>query len=158
MSDFLRFFEEEWKMSKDVSELSAENVHEYKIQIREFHLDTFGHVNNAAYMQIFEDARWEVITSRGFGLNEVTKTAVGPTILECRVQFKREIKNRENIVVRTWVSRHAGKITTLRQVMINEKGEEACSAEFVSGLFDLNTRRLIEPTPEWARAIGLSAE
>jgi acyl-CoA thioester hydrolase len=43
----------------------------------------------------------------------------------------------------------------LRQVMINEKGEEAAIADFVIGLFDLNARKLIEPTPEWKHALGL---
>jgi thioesterase III len=146
----------EFSMSDARSERPMGAVHEYKIQIREFHLDTFGHVNNAAYMQIFEDARWEVITERGFGLEKVASSGVGPTILDCRLQFKKEIKNREHILVRTWVASHTKKITTLRQVMVNEKGEEACVAEFVSGLFDLRSRRLIEPTPEWAQALGLS--
>jgi YbgC/YbaW family acyl-CoA thioester hydrolase len=139
-----------------MSEQKSSEVHEFRVQIREHHLDTFGHVNNAAYMQIFEDARWEVITEKGYGLKEVAQSGIGPTILESHLKFRREIKNRENIVVRTWVSAHSGKITTLRQVMVNEKGEEACLAEFVSGLFDMKTRRLVDPTPEWLKAIGLS--
>jgi YbgC/YbaW family acyl-CoA thioester hydrolase len=139
-----------------MSEQKSSEAHEFRVQIREHHLDTFGHVNNAAYMQIFEDARWEVITEKGYGLKEVAQSGIGPTILESHLKFRREIKNRENIIVRTWISAHSGKITTLRQVMVNEKGEEACLAEFVSGLFDMKTRRLVDPTPEWLKAIGLS--
>lgn len=33
-------------------------IHEYPVVIREHHLDTFGHVNNAAYLDILEEARW----------------------------------------------------------------------------------------------------
>jgi YbgC/YbaW family acyl-CoA thioester hydrolase len=141
--------------TSEVHSQPLSGVHEFRVQIREHHLDTFGHVNNAAYMQIFEDARWEVITENGYGLKEVAASKIGPTILESHLKFRREIKNRETIVVRTWVSGHSGKITTLRQVMVNEKGEEACVADFVSGLFDMNTRRLVEPSPEWMKAIGL---
>lgn len=130
-------------------------VFEYQVLIRESHLDTFGHVNNAVYLQLFEEARWEIITSRGYGLDQVMKSRIGPTILEVRLQFKREIRNRELITIRSWVENATGKIMTLKQVMMKPDGEEACVAEFVVGLFDLNQRRLIEPTEEWKRAVGL---
>ena len=32
-------------------------MHTYKLRIIETHLDMFGHVNNATYLQIFEEAR-----------------------------------------------------------------------------------------------------
>jgi acyl-CoA thioester hydrolase len=130
-------------------------VSEYPITIREGHLDLFGHVNNAVYLEIFEEARWDIVEAGGYGLRKVQETGVGPTILEIELQFKREIRNRERITVRTWLANRAGKVMTLRQVMMNEKGEEACTADFVIGLFDTRARKLIDPTPEWLRAVGV---
>ena len=43
-------------------------VHDYQLVIREQHLDTFGHVNNAKYLEILEEARWDLITGNGYGL------------------------------------------------------------------------------------------
>jgi YbgC/YbaW family acyl-CoA thioester hydrolase len=135
--------------------MSQSPVFEYNIQIKEAHLDTFGHVNNAVYLALFEEARWDIITQRGYGLNEVMKHKIGPTILEVNVKFRREIKNRDRIKIRTTALTDGGKIQKLKQVMINEKGEEACVAEFLVGLFDLKARKLISPTPEWKAALGL---
>jgi acyl-CoA thioester hydrolase len=129
-------------------------VFEYPVTIRERHLDTFGHVNNATYLELFEEARWDIITPRGFGLKEIQERKIGPVILEVKVKFLKELSNRDQIVIRSWNSSQAGKITTMTQVMINERGEEACRAEFVFGLFDLVARKLISPTPEWKRALG----
>lgn len=134
---------------------SEEKFHEYEVLIRETHLDTFGHVNNAVYLSLFEEARWDIVTKRGYGLKEVHRDKLGPTILEVNVKFRREIRNRETIRIRTSVVSQQGKITTLRQVMINSAGEAACIADFVVGLFDMNTRKLVEPTPEWKRALDL---
>ena len=39
--------------------------------------------------------------------------------------------------------------------MTREDGTTVCSAEFVIGLFDLNARKLVKPTPEWLRAVGV---
>ncbi len=42
----------------------------YDVLILESHLDTFGHVNNAAYLTLFEESRWDFITKNGYGLKE----------------------------------------------------------------------------------------
>ena len=134
---------------------STPAVHEYTVFIHEAHLDSFGHVNNAVYLSLLEEARWDLITNRGFGLDEVNKRQIGPTILEVNLKFRREIKNRETIVIRTRLESQAGKISRLKQSMVNSKGEEACAAEFTIALFDMKARKLIAPTPEWKHAIGL---
>ena len=131
-------------------------VFEYRLKIKEQHLDTFGHVNNATYLQIFEEARWELITSNGYGLKECHKRKIGPIILGVEVQFKKEITNREEIVIRTHCSDYRDKIAKITQVIINAKGQESCVAIFTFGLFDMTARKLILPTPEWLTAIGMA--
>ena len=131
-------------------------VHEYPVLIIERHLDTFGHVNNATYLDLFEAARWEWITEHGFGLERVRELQQGPTVLEVTLRFKREIKNRQRILIRTWVESYEGKICIAIQEMRDEAGELCCEARFVCGLFDLKARRLIAPTPEWLAAVGVT--
>lgn len=130
-------------------------VFENMVRICESHLDTFGHVNNAAYLQILEDVRWDIITDRGYGLDTINEKKVGPVVLGVSLQFRKEILNREVIQVRSWTTAVKGKISMFRQVMINARGEEACVADFTFGLFDMAQRKLIEPTPEWKKALAL---
>ncbi len=40
--------------------------HLYPVTIRETHIDSLGHVNNAVYLTLFEEARWEWITAGGY--------------------------------------------------------------------------------------------
>lgn len=127
----------------------------FEFLVRESHLDSFGHVNNATYLQLFEDARWDLITAKGYGLKEVHDLKIGPVILEVNLKFRRELKNRENVKILTNLLSHEGKISVLRQIMINEKGEQAAIADFTVGLFDLNARKLIDYTPKWRFALGL---
>jgi acyl-CoA thioester hydrolase len=124
-------------------------IHEYKILIRESHLDTFGHVNNATYLVLFEEARWDLITKHGYGLDKIQSSGIGPTILEVKLQFRRELLNRDEITIRTYVTEIRSKIQSLRQVMVNSRSEEACIADFTFALFDMQRRKLIDPTPEW---------
>lgn len=129
---------------------------QYQVLIREHHLDSFGHVNNAAYLALYEEARWEVITENGYGLPKVHELKQGPVILDVHLTFQKELKLRETISITTELESYEGKVGKLRQKMINSKGEIASEALFTFGLFDLKTRRLISSTPEWNKALGLA--
>ena len=128
----------------------------YVTVIRESHLDTFGHVNNAAFLVLFEEARWEYITQRGYGLKKVQELQKGPVVLELRMRFKKELTLRDKIKITMEFVDHKKKITQYRQEMIKEDGTVAAELEITFGFFDLKTRRLIDPTPAWKKAIGLS--
>ena len=130
---------------------------EYKITIREFHLDTFGHVNNATYLQIYEEARWELITSNGYGLKEIQKAGKGPIILAADIKFLKELKLREEITVTTESVSYEGKILMLKQEVLKADGTVANSMMMTAALFDTRERKLIPPTPEWLKAVGLNA-
>ncbi len=130
-------------------------VHEKTVVISEAHLDSFGHVNNARYFEVFEQARWDLITERGFGIDVIRSTRTGPTILEINIRFMRELSARETIVIRTELLSYERKIGKLRQQMVKADGNIACEAMFTIGLFDVERRRLIEPTPAWKHAVGL---
>ena len=132
------------------------SVHDYPLVIREAHLDTFGHVNNATYLAILEEARWELITRNGYGLDEVVRRRIGPTILEINLKFQRELRNRQPIVIRTWMESYTGKIGKVAQQIVDAEGNLCCEALFTIGLFDLAARKLIPPTPEWIKGLGLT--
>ena len=92
-------------------------IHNFPLTITEGHLDTFGHVNNARYLEIYEDARWELITANGYGLKEVHERKICPIILSVSLLFKHELKNREKITVTTQCLDYGGKIFKIEQKM-----------------------------------------
>ncbi len=127
----------------------------YEVMIRESHVDTFGHINNAAYLTLFEEARWDFITKNGYGLKRVQELQKGPVILKLSMKFRKEITLREKIGITFELLGTKGLLSHYRQLMIKENGTVATELELTFGLFDLRTRRLIPPTPEWKKAIGL---
>ena len=127
-------------------------IHTYDVLILETHLDTFGHVNNATYLQLMEEALWYMITTRGYGLAEC---GLGPTILEIDLKFKKEIKLREQIRIETKTLSYEKKIARLQHDLINADGAVCCTAIFVFALFDTKARKLVMPTPEWLHAVGM---
>ncbi len=122
--------------------------------MKEFHLDTFGHVNNAQYLALYEEARWDFITINGFGLDRIKREQAGPVLLETTVKFKRELVNRELITIRSTPGEMNGKIMSINQEMIKPDGKTASEARFSIGFMDLKERKLIAPPEEWLKACG----
>jgi len=133
----------------------ANRVFEQSIVIREEHLDTFGHVNNARYLEIFEQARWDLITDNGFGMDHVKSSGTGPVILELSLRFVREVTNRQHLLIRSFVDSYEGKIGRMTQQLIDDSAQICCEGKFVFGQWDTRSRKLIAPTAEWRLAIGL---
>jgi acyl-CoA thioester hydrolase len=135
--------------------MNHNKIFEYEVLIRESHLDTFGHVNNAVYVQLYEEARWDFITKNGFGLDVIQQSGKGPVILDLKVSFRREVKLRETIKITSQTLELVNsKIMVLEQKMINAQGKIASEATFTVGFFDLKERKLIEAGPDWLKAVG----
>jgi len=129
--------------------------HCYPITILESHLDTFGHMNNAVYLKLFEEARWDMITANGYGLERIQETGLGPTILEVNVKFRKELRLRQKVMIVTQVTELRKRLATISQVMKDENDSVYCTAEFLFGLFDIQARKLVQGTPAWLKALGV---
>ncbi len=138
------------------TQIKDSNLFTCKILIREMHLDTFGHMNNAMYLQLFEQARWDLITHNGYDLDKIHQAKQGPVILDVYIKFAKELKLREEISITTELIEYKGKTGKLKQQMLKANGSLAAEAVFTFGLFDLQTRKLVDATPEWKKAIGMS--
>lgn len=134
-------------------------IFSYSVLIMEKHLDSFGHVNNAAYLELYEEARWDFITKHGFGLERIKKEKKGPVVLEANLKFKKELLNREVItILSTSRSIIRDKIMTLEQQMIKADGSIASELLLTVGFFDLSSRQLIPPEEGWLKAVGFKVK
>lgn len=126
----------------------------YNVVIRESHVDSIGHMNNATYLALFEEARWEWLTQENYGFREIQKSMQGPVILDIHIKFLKEIHLREKILITSEMMDYTGKIAHLKQQMHKDDGSLAAEAVFTFGLFDMKIRKIIGPTDAWNKALG----
>lgn len=73
---------------------------EYFVTVRGYELDSFGHANNAVYLNYIEQAQWEMLrktdTYDYFLENEIL-----PAIIEITIRYIREVKIFDELVVKT---------------------------------------------------------
>lgn len=125
----------------------------FQTTINETQVDILGHLNNAVYLELFEVARWNIIHSRGYGLKKMIELQQGPVLLEINLKFMKEVLARDVVTIKSELTRYEGKIGEIHQKMYKENGEQAAELRVTFGLFDMKLRRLIEPTPEWKKAL-----
>ena len=74
--------------------------HESKFNIRSFHTDGFGHVNNARYLEILEEARWQF--AEDIQLIELLKKSnLGFIIMDLKIRFRQPVAEGDTINVFT---------------------------------------------------------
>lgn len=127
----------------------------YPVLIKEHHLDTFSHVNNATYLELLEEARWEFLNDNGFDLKTIHESGVGPVVLECNIQFLKELRLRQSIIIESQMVSYEKKIGIMRQDIVDEQGVFYSKAKMTFGFFDMHARKLILPSDQWLRAIGV---
>jgi acyl-CoA thioester hydrolase len=127
----------------------------YPVKILEHHLDAYGHVNNVAYIGFFEQARWDMVTAQGCGLDYVANSGVGPVVLELNCKFRRELRLRQDVVIQSALESWRGKVGIMSQNIKDEANQICCEAQVTFGLFDLKLRKLVAPNEQWRTALGL---
>lgn len=121
--------------------------------IQNQHIDAFGHMNNAAYLEILEEARWDILKTHGFDKDKVNEIGFGPIILEINIRFLKELKLHDAIQIKTTRSSFTGKIGKIFQE-IKKNDELCCKAEFTIAFFDLTKRKIIEPNHDILQLFG----
>lgn len=133
-------------------------MHETSLVIRSTQVDIFGHLNNAAYLEVFEWARWEWAAARGMdALQWAEARRLGPVVLHVDLTFQREVRMLEPVVIRTWFE----KLERVRGVL----GQELYKADGVLGaqmwltfaIVDLERRRVAPMPPEMTAAFTADA-
>ncbi len=97
--------------------------------------------------------------AKPYGLEQIREYRQSPVILDVTAKFLREVHLREQVTIESRLMSYEGKIAKLEQDMVRMDAEGrktvCCAAVFTMGFFDLETRKLIAPTPLWKRALGL---
>jgi YbgC/YbaW family acyl-CoA thioester hydrolase len=79
---------------------------EYKITVRGYELDSFGHVNHAVYLNYMEQARWEIIRQIGL-IGKLIQEAKKLVVIKIEVRYVNELKLFDEIIIQTKVKKEA---------------------------------------------------
>ncbi|MBN2494462.1 MAG: acyl-CoA thioesterase [Deltaproteobacteria bacterium] len=133
-------------------------MHESRFVIRSTQVDTFGHLNNAAYLEIYEWARWEWAAEVDMDLLRLAEQQrIGPAMLHVDLSFHKELTMHEPVLVRTWVEDVQRLRGVIGQQMRKASGELASSMKLTFVMFDLTKRKAVRMPEAFERAFEADA-
>jgi thioesterase III len=111
------------------------------IKIRGFHIDVFGHMNNARYLELMEDARWQYIDATNFQ-EYLTKNNWGFAVVNINISYKKPAHNGDILTFTQTIKRMGNSSMTIDQIMTKKNtGELVASAEVTFVVLDLASHR-----------------
>lgn len=100
-------------------------AHLTEIKVRGYHADFYGHVNNARYLEFFEEDRWAHLESR----IDLLKLAVIFMVVNINVNYCRAVPVGETLVVTTKLHEVGNRSACLKQeIVVKDSGEPAADA------------------------------
>lgn len=121
-----------------------------RITVRSYELDPQRHVNGAVYQQYADHARYECLRAAGVSVDELLAAGVGPVNLETNIRYHHELRGGDDVDVSCEFQWGEGKTFRVAQTLRRADGELAATVHSVSGLLDLDTRRLLpDPARHW---------
>ena len=79
-------------------------MYQCTLEVRGYELDSFNHVNNAVYLNYYEQARWEIMKESGI-IEYFKKSGTFLVVVETVVKYIREIKLFDKLVIKTSIKK-----------------------------------------------------
>lgn len=99
-----------------------------EIKVRGYHADFYGHVNNARYLEFFEEDRWAMLESK-IDLREWAARGLAFLVVNINVNYRKAIKVGEIVTVTTGIEKINRKSAVLKQeIQFKNSGEVAADA------------------------------
>lgn len=117
----------------------------YRLTVRGYELDSFGHVNNSVYLQYAETALWNFFKVSGL-LNIIIEQGLFPVILESSQRYIHELRMLDEVRIDTELSCSGGIVNYKHNIINKNTGVVSCR---VTGkLAYVNKDRMICDIPD----------
>jgi YbgC/YbaW family acyl-CoA thioester hydrolase len=109
--------------------------HEFTVTVRGYELDSFGHVNNAVYLNYLEQARWEILREKNlFGL--FLEQGLILVVIETTIRYVDEASIFDSLLIKTDIHRDEPYLIFKQKIYKNESKKLITKATIKTLLVD----------------------
>jgi acyl-CoA thioester hydrolase len=122
-----------------IKKTTSEQPHSTSITVRGYELDSYGHVNNAVYIQYLEQGRWVFIKDKGM-LKQINDEELFLVVTETHIQYLREANLFDELVIETTLKEEKPYLI-FRHKILNASTRLSLSRAIVKTIF-VNQQRM----------------
>jgi acyl-CoA thioester hydrolase len=111
------------------------------LTVYSYQLDSFGHVNNAVFLNFLEQARGDFLNARGLNFNDFFKWERYPVVIKANLEFKYPASAQDRLEIKGWISHYSATSFTMQYEIVNkDTGRLILTGETVHVFIDNNNR------------------
>jgi len=118
-------------------------IHTTLIKVRGYHCDAYGHINNARYLELLEEARWSFLED----LNALTyweENGLGLVVVSVTINYRRPMKPQGTVEIKSFMKGITGKSAVIHQDVENAAtGKVVADADVTFAVISLATGRSV---------------
>lgn len=131
-----------------------QEILESRITVASYELDSFGHVNNAVFLNYLEKARCDFMTLKELRFDDFFKWRRYPVVGRAALEFKHPARSGDHLLVKGWFTKYTATSFTLQYEIINEDtGRLILTGETFHVFIDDNNRPSRIPEPFFEKFI-----
>ena len=134
--------------------LKKKDIIETTLKVRSYECDSFGHVNNAVYLNYLEYGRMAVLEKAGFTLAKLKALGVYIVVRRIEIDFKAPAREAETLVVRTRLEEHHKMKGVFYQEILNAAKETLVARAHVAWVFTDLQGKLVSIPQFFKDALG----
>jgi thioesterase-3 len=102
-----------------------------EIKVRGYHADFYGHVNNARYLEFFEEDRWALLESK-IDLRKWAADGIIFLVVNINVNYRRTVSVGETLLVTTDVESIGNRSVVLQQKILLKGSKEVAADALIT--------------------------
>ena len=126
-----------------------------RFNVRSYECDTYGHVNNAVYLNYLEFARMQALEDRGFTLPVMQKNGYLVVVKKIEIEYHYPLFPNEEVVVKTFSESAKNSSGVFKQQVLRDKDEKLSAEAIITWVFINLQGRPIPIPPEVREAFGI---
>jgi len=119
-----------------------------EIKVRGYHLDLYGHVNNARYLEFLEEGRWQWLENKA-DLGALLQRGLGFSVVNININYRRPATLGEILEVETGVKALGNRSGIMHQaVLLQGTGTVVADADVTFVIVSLESGRALPLSEE----------
>ena len=116
-------------------------IHTIEIKVRGYHVDFYGHVNNARYLEFLEEARW-VAVEESMDVRDIMQNGYTFNVVNISINYRRPAVPNDVLIIETGLSEISSRSAVIRQT-VKLKGTDniIADADVTFVMYDIRQKK-----------------
>lgn len=118
-------------------------MHRITIKVRGYHLDVYGHVNNARYLEFLEEARWAFIEQE-MPISCFEQKGFAFVVVNININYRQPALLDQILEIQTEMVKLGGKSAKIHQeIVLTGSGQRIADADITFVAIDIKTNQVL---------------